>query len=96
MSLNELQPGDIVYAAQTIYSDGEVPGYPENSVLAAAGTRGHHQRRPPGRKPGQGIDVGPFRKRQTGTGSPDRLLDGGVDGCPMICPPRRQPRQRTR
>jgi nitrogen fixation protein NifZ len=40
MALQDLQPGDIVYAAQTIYSDGEIPGYPENSVLAAAGTRG--------------------------------------------------------
>lgn len=40
MPLRELQPGDIVYAAQTIYSDGEIPGYPEDSVLAATGTRG--------------------------------------------------------
>lgn len=40
MALHELQPGDIVYAASTIYSDGEIPGYPEHSVLAAAGTRG--------------------------------------------------------
>ena len=40
MALYELQPGDIVYAAQTIYSDGEIPGYPADSVLAPAGTRG--------------------------------------------------------
>ena len=40
MAMHELQPGDIVYAATTIYSDGDIPGYPENSVLAATGTRG--------------------------------------------------------
>ena len=40
MALSELQPGDIVYAATTIYSDGDIPGYPANSVLAASGTRG--------------------------------------------------------
>lgn len=40
MALIDLQPGDIVYAAQTIYSDGEIPGYPENSILATAGARG--------------------------------------------------------
>lgn len=40
MAMHERQPGDIVYAATTIYSDGDVPGYPEDSVLATAGTRG--------------------------------------------------------
>lgn len=40
MSINNLQPGDIVFAAQTIYSDGELPGYPADSVIASAGTRG--------------------------------------------------------
>ena len=40
MPLQERQPGDIVYAATTIFSDGEIPGYPEHSVLAVPGTRG--------------------------------------------------------
>lgn len=40
MKIHELQPGDIVYAATTIYSDGEIPGYPKDSVLADCGTRG--------------------------------------------------------
>lgn len=40
MSFHESQPGDIVYAATTIYSDGGIPGYPEHSVLAIPGARG--------------------------------------------------------
>mgnify|MGYP000092751923 CR=1 FL=1 len=40
MAIYERQPGDIIYAATTIVSDGEIPGYPADSVLAEAGTRG--------------------------------------------------------
>ncbi len=40
MSMRELQPGDIVYAATTIQSDGAVPGYPLDSIIAETGTRG--------------------------------------------------------
>ena len=38
--LIDLQPGDIVYASQTLYNDGTVPGYPEDGIIAEAGTRG--------------------------------------------------------
>ena len=40
MRLQELQPGDIVYATKTILNDGTVPGMPENEKIADAGTRG--------------------------------------------------------
>lgn len=40
MSLYELNPGDIVYAATTIKNDGSVPGLAENELIAEAGTRG--------------------------------------------------------
>ena len=40
MSLQELSPGDIVYAATTITNDGSVPGLAENELIAQPGTRG--------------------------------------------------------
>ncbi len=40
MALNELQPGDIVYAATEIYNDGSVPHLEAGVSLAAPGTRG--------------------------------------------------------
>lgn len=39
-NLAQLQPGDMVFAASDIVSDGQVPGYPEGTVIAVAGTRG--------------------------------------------------------
>lgn len=40
MALNELQPGDVVYAATALYNDGGVPGLGEDATIALAGTRG--------------------------------------------------------
>ena len=40
MSQHNLQPGDIVYASQTLYNDGSVPGYPQDGIIAESGTRG--------------------------------------------------------
>lgn len=40
MDIAQLQPGDMVFAATDIVSDGEVPGYPQGTLIAAAGTRG--------------------------------------------------------
>jgi nitrogen fixation protein NifZ len=41
MSLQELQPGDIVYAKTTLYNDeGSIPELPADAVIAEAGTRG--------------------------------------------------------
>lgn len=40
MRLEELQPGDMVFAAVEIRSDGSVPGTQEGEVMATAGTRG--------------------------------------------------------
>ena len=40
MSLHELSPGDIVFAATTILNDGSVPGLAVDAVIAPKGTRG--------------------------------------------------------
>lgn len=40
MSLDQLNPGDIVYAATEILNDGGIPEIPANALLAASGTRG--------------------------------------------------------
>lgn len=40
MDISQLQPGDMVFAATDIVSDGQVPGYPEGTLIAAAGARG--------------------------------------------------------
>lgn len=40
MDISQLQPGDMVFAAADIVSDGQVPGYPEGTLIAAAGARG--------------------------------------------------------
>lgn len=40
MNLEQLQPGDIVYAAKDILNDGSIPFVSENSLIAAKGTRG--------------------------------------------------------
>lgn len=40
MHLEQLQPGDIVYAAKDIFNDGTIPGYEENDIVAKKGNRG--------------------------------------------------------
>ncbi|QLQ31671.1 MAG: nitrogen fixation protein NifZ [Candidatus Thiothrix singaporensis] len=40
MDFSQLQPGDMVFAAADIVSDGDVPGYPDGALIAAAGARG--------------------------------------------------------
>ncbi|MDO9105446.1 MAG: nitrogen fixation protein NifZ [Methylovulum sp.] len=40
MNVEDLDLGDIVYAATTITDDGSIPGGHEGEVLAEAGTRG--------------------------------------------------------
>ncbi len=40
MTLDQLSPGDLVYAATQISNDGGIPDLAEDAVIAAAGTRG--------------------------------------------------------
>jgi nitrogen fixation protein NifZ len=40
VTLENLSPGDLVYAACHIYNDGGIPGIPENTLLAEPGARG--------------------------------------------------------
>lgn len=40
MTLDDLDIGDVVYAAKTILDDGSIPGGVEGQVLAETGTRG--------------------------------------------------------
>lgn len=40
MNLDDLQPGDMVFAATDIFNDGSVPGLAEGAPIAAKGTRG--------------------------------------------------------
>lgn len=40
MNLEQLTPGDRVYAACHIYNDGGIPEIPDDALLAAPGTRG--------------------------------------------------------
>lgn len=40
MQLQDLQPGDLLYAAATIINDGSIPGVAEGEILAEDGTRG--------------------------------------------------------
>lgn len=40
MEIEQLQPGDTVYAASHIYNDGTIPALPEDALLASPGTRG--------------------------------------------------------
>ncbi|MDD5411717.1 MAG: nitrogen fixation protein NifZ [Methylobacter sp.] len=40
MNVEELELGDVVYAAKTITDDGSIPGGAEGKILAEAGTRG--------------------------------------------------------
>jgi nitrogen fixation protein NifZ len=40
VTLEQLNPGDMVYAASHIYNDGGIPGIPADALLAKPGTRG--------------------------------------------------------
>jgi nitrogen fixation protein NifZ len=40
MSVQNLQPGDMIYAATDVYNDGSVPGVENNACIAVAGARG--------------------------------------------------------
>jgi nitrogen fixation protein NifZ len=40
MTLADLQPGDLVYAAAEIRNDGGIPDLPVDALVAAPGTRG--------------------------------------------------------
>ena len=40
MNLEQLEPGDLVYAASHIYNDGGIPDIPDQALLAEPGTRG--------------------------------------------------------
>ncbi|MCU7844334.1 MAG: nitrogen fixation protein NifZ [Candidatus Thiodiazotropha sp. (ex Monitilora ramsayi)] len=40
MNLEDLQPGDVVFAASHIYNDGGIPDVPQDELLAKPGTRG--------------------------------------------------------
>lgn len=40
MNVQDLDLGDVVYAASTITDDGSIPGGIEGAILAEAGTRG--------------------------------------------------------
>lgn len=40
MSLDHIQPGDMIFAAKLITNDGGIPDIPEDAVLARPGTRG--------------------------------------------------------
>jgi nitrogen fixation protein NifZ len=40
MTLEQLTPGDLVYAASHIYNDGGIPDIPQDALLAEPGTKG--------------------------------------------------------
>ena len=40
MAIEELQPGDMIYAASDILNDGSIPDIPEGALIAASGCRG--------------------------------------------------------
>lgn len=40
MTIENLQPGDMVFAATNIDNDGSVPEWPEDALFAKLGTRG--------------------------------------------------------
>ena len=40
MDIAQIQPGDMVFAAADLFSDGEIPGYAEGALVVKAGTRG--------------------------------------------------------
>lgn len=40
MTLKQLQPGDLVYAASHIINDGSIPALGDSAMIASPGTRG--------------------------------------------------------
>ena len=38
--IEQLQPGDMIYAATDILNDGSIPDIPEGEMIATAGSRG--------------------------------------------------------
>lgn len=40
MDLNQLNPGDMVFAAKDIFNDGGIPDMPKDALIAKAGARG--------------------------------------------------------
>ena len=40
VTLEQLNPGDMVYAASHIFNDGGIPEIPDDALLAKPGTRG--------------------------------------------------------
>jgi nitrogen fixation protein NifZ len=40
MTLEQLQPGDVVYAASHIVNDGSIPTLEDSALIAVPGTRG--------------------------------------------------------
>lgn len=40
MNLDNLKPGDMIYAATDVFNDGSLPGVESEARLAVAGTRG--------------------------------------------------------
>ncbi|HKI60983.1 MAG TPA: nitrogen fixation protein NifZ [Mariprofundaceae bacterium] len=40
MAIEQLQPGDMIYAASDIFNDGSLPDLPEGELIAASGSRG--------------------------------------------------------
>lgn len=40
MTLENLQPGDMVFATTNIFNDGSVPDMPDDTCFASPGTRG--------------------------------------------------------
>jgi len=40
MNIEDLQPGDVVYAASHIYNDGGIPSIPDDALVAESGARG--------------------------------------------------------
>lgn len=40
MTLEQLSPGDMIFAASHIYNDGGIPDIPQDALLAEPGTKG--------------------------------------------------------
>jgi len=40
MNLEQLKPGDMIYAATDLFNDGSLPGLEDNACVANAGARG--------------------------------------------------------
>ncbi len=40
MNLENLKPGDMIYAATNVFNDGSLPGVDNNACVAVAGARG--------------------------------------------------------